>query len=248
MAKYITDAEIEEILNKSDFEDSDASDMEEDFCQNSDHNSETEIEAQSETEDESNEEIVNYNSKSGIIWSDSYKTSKTRTHNIVRNSYYGPVGEALKCQTARDCFDLFITHRIIDLIVIHTNERIRINQKNYNKLESFIHETDSDEIEALIGLFYLAGSVRSSKESICSLWRRDGLCKPVFPATMSERRFKFLLQNLRFDDKQTRELRLESDKLAHIRLIWDIFQDKCSKYYMLSDSVTIDEMLRGFKG
>lgn len=240
MANRMTDAEIEEFLNRSDYDDNDESDAQEDVCDNSDHDSETEIE-------ETDDEIAEYRSRSGHLWSDTYKSTKTRNHNIIRSSYSGPVGQALNCQHPIDCFNLFITSDILDLIVTHTNERIRINQKKYNKLESFIHETDRDEIEAFIGLLYLSGSVKSSKESISSLWRRDGLCKPVFPATMSERRFIFLMQNIRFDNSITREIRLETDKLAHIRIIWDIFRLKCSKYYVLSDSVTIDEMLRGFR-
>ena len=45
----------------------------------------------------------------------------------------------------------------------------------------------------------------------------------IFIAAMSERRFRFLLRVIRFDDKRDREARRETDKLAPIREIFELF-------------------------
>nr|XP_022906001.1 uncharacterized protein LOC111417842 [Onthophagus taurus] len=65
---------------------------------------------------------------------------------------------------------------------------------------------------------------------------------------MSRERFKFLLDCLRFDDKDTRDERKKSDALAAIRDIWDEFINQCRNLYRPSSYVTIDEQLLGFRG
>ncbi|XP_035210463.1 uncharacterized protein LOC118184844 [Stegodyphus dumicola] len=69
-----------------------------------------------------------------------------------------------------------------------------------------------------------------------------------YRATFSERRFSFLLDCLRFDEKDTREERKKTDKLAAIRQIWEILIENCKKYYKPSSYTTIDEQLIGFRG
>lgn len=65
---------------------------------------------------------------------------------------------------------------------------------------------------------------------------------------MSLYRFRFLLQHLRFDDKQNREERQQTDKLAPIRDIFDAFVSNCKKCYSLSEYATVDEKLEAFRG
>ncbi len=88
---------------------------------------------------------------------------------------------------------------------------------------------------------------RSNHENIYDLWANDGTGRDIFRATMSLKRFQFLVSCLRFDDKNTRILR-KDDKLGYIRTVWNLFTDNCKKYYTLSENVTIDETLRAFKG
>lgn len=70
-------------------------------------------------------------------------------------------------------------------------------------------------------------------------WLRCG----IFPLVMSLFRFKFLLRALRFDDLNSREDRKLLDKLAPIREIFEKFVDNCNKNEIVSEFVTIDEML-----
>lgn len=72
----------------------------------------------------------------------------------------------------------------------------------------------------------------------------------ISPITMSVERFRFLVRNLRFDDKitVTREYRVKSDKLATIRTFFDSFISNHLKYYSISSYTAVDEMLQGFRG
>lgn len=58
---------------------------------------------------------------------------------------------------------------------------------------------------------------------------------------MSKFRFSFLLQNLRFDDMDTRRERYKVDRLAPIRSIFDLFLEKRKSAYTPFENVTIDE-------
>ena len=59
---------------------------------------------------------------------------------------------------------------------------------------------------------------------------------------MPRSRFQQILQFSRFDDKNTRLQRKETDKLAAIiRDIWKIFVENCTKNFQPFDAVTVDE-------
>ncbi|KAJ8964793.1 hypothetical protein NQ314_004600 [Rhamnusium bicolor] len=49
--------------------------------------------------------------------------------------------------------------------------------------------TNKLEIEAILGLLYLAGVAKSSHVNICDLWATDGMGLDRFPAVMSMSRF-----------------------------------------------------------
>jgi len=100
----------------------------------------------------------------------------------------------------------------------------------------------------LIGLLYLAGIHKSGRQNLEDLWAQDGTGVHLFHTTMSLRRFKFLLQCIRFDDKTTRSERLKNDKLAPIRDIFQIFVNNCQNSFAISEYATVDEMLAGFRG
>lgn len=67
-------------------------------------------------------------------------------------------------------------------------------------------------------------------------------------ATFSYNRFMFLLRSLRFDDRNTRINREETDKLAAIREVYAAFNENCKNNYSLSEFATTDEMLHPFRG
>lgn len=80
------------------------------------------------------------------------------------------------------------------------------------------------------------------------MWLDDGTACDFFRATMSIKRFLFLLRVLRFDDINTRDNRKESDNLAPIREIFESFVAHCNENYTPGEYCTIDEMLESFRG
>lgn len=70
----------------------------------------------------------------------------------------------------------------------------------------------------------------------------------VFRATMTENRFQFLINCLRFDNKDSRKERAGENKLAPITYLWEKFIENCKKYYTPGEYVTIDEQLLSIRG
>ena len=66
--------------------------------------------------------------------------------------------------------------------------------------------------------------------------------------SLSENRFRFLIQCLRFDNVQDRNTRREIDKLAPIRELQELVVNNFQKYFSPSEYLTIDEQLLSFRG
>jgi hypothetical protein len=98
-----------------------------------------------------------------------------------------------------------------------------------------------------IGLLYLAGWLRSSRQNIYDLWATDGTGVEVFRTVIPLYRFKFLLQCIRFDDNATRAERKKIDNLAPVRQVSDKFVGNCKKAYSISEYATVDEKLEAFR-
>lgn len=62
-----------------------------------------------------------------------------------------------------------------------------------------------------------------------------------FRSTMSEKRFEFLTNCLRFDDRLTRSERRQENKLAPINELFDHVVQTSKDLYYPSDGTTIDE-------
>lgn len=104
---------------------------------------------------------------------------------------------------------------------------------------------DMVELHAFFGLLILAGVYRSKGECVTELWNETH-GRPIFPSTMTLKRFKTINSCLRFDDKETR-LR-QRDKLAPIRAIFDKWVQRLKNLYCVGDFVTVDEQLLPFRG
>ena len=70
----------------------------------------------------------------------------------------------------------------------------------------------------------------------------------MYRTAMSEARFCFLINSLRFDDPETREARRAIDIFAPIRKLWDMFIKNYEKMYVPSNNLTVDEQLLVFRG
>lgn len=177
---------------------------------------------------------------------------RVRQHNIIRGERSGvrlpcPRGEASVVRTPIESFKLFCPDEMIDHIVDCTNIWIDINRTSYVR-ERDAKPTNKDEIHAVLGLLYLAGIMKSSHANLEDLWASDGFGVEYFRATMSMKRFRFLLRAMRFDDIRTRKQRRATDKLAPIRQLFEDFVNRCKQCYSLSAYVTVDEMLEAFRG
>ena len=104
------------------------------------------------------------------------------------------------------------------------------------------------ELMAFLGLLFLSGGKRLATQIFRELCATDGIGIEYFRASMSYNRFLFLLSAIRFDDKNNRNQRKTTDKLAAIRFIPDEFVKNCKSTYCLSEFFTIDEMLVPFRG
>lgn len=106
------------------------------------------------------------------------------------------------------------------------------------------------ELYAFIGLLLIAECFKANHEPILELWsnKNPAFQRPIFRATMSRNRMKYLLRFLRFDGLATRPERRASDKLAPIREIHDIFAANCKKAYNPNPDVCVDEQLVPFRG
>ncbi|XP_045505907.1 piggyBac transposable element-derived protein 4-like [Colias croceus] len=103
------------------------------------------------------------------------------------------------------------------------------------------------EIKALFGLYYLCGVLNMNHVTTKELFdKNSGI--GYFRAKISEARFEFLTNCLRFDNRATREERRENDRLAPIRQVFDDIVKVSSELYSPSEYCTLDEMLLGFRG
>ena len=263
MSRFLSEEEINLLLeepNDNSFDDND-SDIGSDATENSEHDSHPEIELDSDDlrsdSEDLDELLMDLNSSSSQCQTQqSSKTSqlstqlKTRAENIIRFTP-GPKTNARDCDTISNTFRQFMDHRMLRLIVEKTNQKITSSQTNNpgHKTQSYNKLIDEREMLAYVSLCYLIGVTKSSHENVLDLWDNYGRGRDIFRAVMPTRRFQFITQNLCFDHKISREVRKAArDKLALFSEILKIFRENCRKNDELSAYVTIDEILRGFRG
>ena len=188
------------------------------------------------------------------------KSFRTNKRNLVIH-LPGNKAAARGVTSGTSAWSLFFTDDILNNIVIYTNKEILSQRENYtrdrpaidedvantNVRPSYVRDTNVIEIKALCGLYYYAGALNMNSVTTKELFNKEtGL--PFFRATMSESRFAFLTNCLRFDDKDTRKERRETDRLAPIRDVFQVIISKCSELYTPSEFCTLDEQLISFRG
>ncbi|XP_022913435.1 piggyBac transposable element-derived protein 4-like [Onthophagus taurus] len=146
-----------------------------------------------------------------------------------------------------DIWSYFFNEGMLKVIVDCTNQHISGTKSHFSR-ERDAEDTNIHEIKALLGLIYMAGVLKANRLNARELFSTQGCGIEIFRLTMSINRFLFLMRNVRFDNKETREQRKEIDKLAPIRQIFDNFVVNCQSAYSPFHCVTIDEKLEGFRG
>lgn len=101
----------------------------------------------------------------------------------------------------------------------------------------------------MFGLLYARGLHGANLHEAQQLWTAEW--SPVYAATMSIQRFKFLLSHIRFDDINLREEACSHDKFAPAREIFELFNAACTKALQCGPELAFDETLyanfgRGF--
>ena len=99
-----------------------------------------------------------------------------------------------------------------------------------------------DEFTAFFGLYILRGVLKGRDEPLFN-FRDKEYGRLIFRETMSRNKFQSILHYIRFDDKNSRSLRRQTDKFAAIRELWDLVMDNCQKSYFPGANVTINEQL-----
>jgi len=117
---------------------------------------------ESENDDDNASEHEFYLSKDKKTkWYKNFLPNKTkqRAHNIVTQRP-GVNAVAKNATTILDCWNLFFPDSVIIEMVICTNKYLPKISAKYQRL-TIIPDTDKEEIDALLGLLYLAGFLRS---------------------------------------------------------------------------------------
>lgn len=247
LEKYVADF-IEEEDKISDH--SDQSEIDELYI--SDHDTQTEASADEEEPTDPDEDIPlaqlgYFVGKDNTKWQKAAPpSSRTRHYNIFTGKP-GPKGTVKNAVSVVDTWSVMITEEILQLIVQYTNIYIQTQKDRFSR-ERDARETNIGEIKALIGLLYHAGTLKSAKLNTKDLWAKDGSGIDIFIATMCRKRFLFLLKCLRFDNVLTRFERRETDKLAPIREIAEIFKKNIMNSFTIGEFATIDEKLESFRG
>lgn len=174
------------------------------------------------------------------------KFSKTSKKNLV-TIFPAPRPCARNITDERSAFEKMFTDDMIERIIECTNSQIEKLRVNFDRPRDAKYIT-KNELLAFIGLMYFIGMKKENHTHFLELWNNDGTGSEIFRTTMGCNRFLFILNALRFDDKDSRTERKKTDKLAAIRFIFDRFSNNCQNNYCLGEHMTIDEMLIPFRG
>ena len=197
---------------------------------------------------EKTQEQSSYFGRNDFEWKKSVPTPRGRRNraNILRQSE-GPTTAAKHADQVSDCFHLFVTEEMLDLIVLHTNQFAEVTLRSGGWMLDRWIPIDRIELRAFIACLLFAGVSKSNHESCEQLWSSD-FGRPFLRATMSLQRFTMIMKFLRFDNKETRPERKERDKMAPIRDLWEQFVQRCRMCYVPGPNCTIDEQVVGFRG
>lgn len=136
----------------------------------------------------------------------------------------GARGLARNAKTPTECWKLFVSEEMLDNITHYTNIQIAKVRPNFIR-ERDAADTKVSEIKAVIGILYMAGVLKVSHLNISDLYVKDFTSVEFFRTTMAERRLRFLLMCLRFDDINTRNECRQTEKLAPIREFFEEFNN-----------------------
>ena len=162
--------------------------------------------------------------KNGFQWSTRMPTRRSeRLCDVQDPSPPELLNEATNCQEIEEFWELLLNNEIFHIIIQNTNNKIEqecLNiLNNEQKLQTYHHQTNHNEMKAFIALLYYAGLWKSSHVQTHELWSKESGVT-FYRSVMSRARFMFLSTCLRFDNKIDRNkegpIRAYSRTLGHI--------------------------------
>ena len=190
------------------------------------------------------------NPEKSVTWKNQPGTQRGRQN--VANVITGTPGvnrAAREATTAIDAWECFFSDEMLNLVLEHTNQRIRTYRAQLtpealasNKY-TFHHETSLSELQAFIGLMYARGLNSQVHLRAKHLFSETGHTNPLFGAAMSKNRYLFLLARVSFDDSETRKDRWKHDRYAGFREMHSMLNQNCANTMTPDDFLTLDETL-----
>ncbi|XP_031627785.1 piggyBac transposable element-derived protein 4-like [Contarinia nasturtii] len=217
--KYLTQEELETLLNETDDEDADISDdecelQEDSLIETSDSDVEEpdDIEIDGSADDIEIDENADptFISKDGIVWNSEPVTDRSgrlRKENVITLRPGLTRFAKNRVDSIKDAFLLFFPSPVENIILKNSNAYAKATYG-----ENAI-EIDSNLLHAYIAVLILAGVYRSKNENLVDLF--DGeYGRPIFRAIMSKKTFQYMSRVMRFDDVMNRRQQKSTDKFA----------------------------------
>ena len=174
---------------------------------------------------------------SGVEW------YRQPTHNVRlrRNIVTERQRTLMKDTDEMAVFDNLFPEEIRRIILRCTNKKATaIRSSDSQKYRARQFENFSyHELNTFLGFIIRAGANRDNMTALCNFYKEMD-SKPFYRTCMSFDRIKFLLRCLRFDNFWDREERKNSDKLAAIRDVWDMFIPLLRRFYIPGLELAVD--------
>ncbi|XP_011162891.2 piggyBac transposable element-derived protein 4-like [Solenopsis invicta] len=190
-------------------------------------------------ESENEEELIE-TATDGTIWQEIKEGSKpgrAQIHNIFRDTS-GPTGYAkrnIMKGKVRTAFSLIIDHHTMEHIRKCTEaEAFRVLGTKWN--------LSIAKLYTFIALLYARGAYEAKNLDISYLWNKKW-GPAFFSKTMSRNSFTEIMRFIRFNDKNQRSQRLQTDKFALISTVWYKFIENSQICYKPGPYLTVDEQL-----
>lgn len=99
---------------------------------------------------------------------------RTMRRNVVKPTHVpGAIRQAKNVQYPLDAWQLFFPDSTSEEIVTNTNLWIEKQQVNYNRSRDAL-QTNITELKTIIGLLFLAGTLKGRHLNLKDLWSKDG--------------------------------------------------------------------------
>lgn len=190
--------------------------------------------------DSENEEEVSEIAMDGTVWQEvkiGSNPGRAPGHNIFRETS-GPTGYSkrnIMKGEVRTAFSVIIDKNIIELIR-------KCTEAEAFRVLGYKWELSTAKLYAFFAILYARGAYEAKNIDIALLWNKKW-GPPFFSNTMSRHDFTEIMRFIRFDDRNQRSQRLQTDKFAMISEVWYKFIDNSQNCYKPGPYITIDEQL-----